>query len=160
MGLLFALRVAKQPIRKAEALSRESESMTNSPMISPFGNPGEPVAEVDPNDLRAFWQKIRELQAKYGTHVSLTSQSICDTIGKPGANANAIWFRSTMVSVLKQFAQERLADWIKDDGVSEAVFQTMATIPMEWIGRTEREGLPFDLEEFFRRLKEWDVRKS
>jgi hypothetical protein len=32
--------------------------------------------------------------------------------------------------------------------------RTMAAIPMEWIGHTEREGLPFDVDEFFRRLRE------
>jgi len=33
----------------------------------------------------------------------------------------------------------------------------MATIQMEWVGFTEREGLPFDAEKFFRRLRESDA---
>lgn len=58
-----------------------------------------------------------------------------------------------MISVLYQIAQEQLAAWIKDEEVSDAVFRTMATTPMEWVGHAEREGLPFDIEEFFRRLR-------
>ena len=58
------------------------------------------------------------------------------------------------------FAQERLAPWIKDEEVSDAVFRTRATIPVEWIGPTEREGLPFDVEEFFRRLRAGGVQNG
>ena len=59
-----------------------------------------------------------------------------------------------MIWALNRSVQERLATWVKDEEVSDAVFRTMATIPMEWIGHTEREGLPYDVEEFFRRLRE------
>jgi len=47
-----------------------------------------------------------------------------------------------------------LGSLAKDEQVSAAVFQVIATIPMEWLGPTVRESLPFDVEEFFRRLKE------
>ena len=33
-------------------------------------------------------------------------------------------------------------------------------IPMEWLKRREREGFPFDVEEFFRRLKEGGVENA
>jgi hypothetical protein len=65
-----------------------------------------------------------------------------------------------MIWVLNQFMQEQFAPWIKDEEVSDAVFRTMATIPMEWIGHTESEGLPFDVEEFFRRLREGGVQNG
>jgi hypothetical protein len=121
-----------------------------------LGNPGEPVAEVDPDDLKTFWQQMRNLQASHpGQHVSIGFEAIA--ISKPGANAGAVWYRSSMIRVLNQFAHEQLAPWIKDEEVSDIVFPTMATIPMEWIGHTEREGLPFDVEEFFRRLGEGGV---
>jgi len=79
---------------------------------------------------------------------------VIKAICKPEANAQAVWYRSAMIRVLNQFAQEQLAPWVKDEEVSDAVFRTMATIPMEWVGHTEREGLPFDVEEFFSRLRE------
>ena len=85
-----------------------------------------------------------------------------------------------MIWVLNQFAQEQLAPWVKDDEVTDAVFRTMATISMEWPrirlsekvsggrqrkagrprtkldepGQTPWKDLPFDVEEFFRRLRE------
>ena len=120
----------------------------------PFGgNPGKPVAEVDPDDLKTFWQEIRNLQARNpGQHVSIGFEP--KTISKPGTSAEAVWYRSMMIRVLDRLAHEQLAPWIKEEEVSDAVFRTMATIPMEWIGLTDREGLPFEVEDFFRRLSE------
>ena len=127
-----------------------SDALGNPPSF--LGNPGEPVAEVDPDDLKTFWQETRDLRARHpGQHASIGFEA--KVIGKPGANAGAVWYRSSMIWVLNQFAQEQFAPWIKDGEVSGAVFRTMATIPMEWIGHAEREGLPFDVEEFFRRLR-------
>jgi hypothetical protein len=57
-------------------------------------------------------------------------------------------------------AQEQLASWVKDEEVSDAVFRIIATIPMEWVGHTEREGLPFDIEQFFSRLREDSVQNG
>ena len=117
------------------------------------------MAEVAPGDLKSFWQKIRDLRARHpGQHVSIGLDA--KVISRPGANAGAVWYRSSMIWVLNQFAQEQLAPWIKDEEVSDAVFRTMATIPMEWVGHTEREGLPFDVEEFFRRLRESDAQNG
>ena len=131
-------------------------------MSDDMGNPGEPVAEVDPDDLKAFWQEMQELcklPSRYpGQHVSIGSEA--KVISKPVANAHAVWYRSSMIQVLNQFAQEQLAPWVKDEEVSDAVFRTMATIPMEWVGHTEREGLPFDVEEFFSRLREDSVQNG
>jgi hypothetical protein len=118
--------------------------------LSFLGNPGESVAEVDPDDLKTFWQETRKLQAKFpGQDISFSPKAIAKT----GANAPAVWYRSSMILVLNRVAQEQLSPWIKDEEVLDAVFRTMATIPMEWIGHAEREGLPFDVEEFFRRLR-------
>jgi hypothetical protein len=126
-------------------------------MSDALGNPGEAVAEVAPDDLKTFWQEVRNLEAKRpGHHVGITFEKM-KAIFKPGANTPALWYRSTMIRVLNQVAQEQLAPWVKDEEVSDAVFRTMATIPMKWVGDTEREGLPFDVEEFFRRLREGGV---
>lgn len=118
------------------------------------GNPGEPVPEVDPDDLKTFWQQICDLQATYpGRHVAI-GLDLMKTMLKPGANADAVFYRTSMIWALNQFAQAQLAPWVKDEQIADAVFRTMATIPMEWIGHTERESLPFDVEDFFRRLRE------
>ena len=127
-----------------------SDALTN-PL--PFGgNPGEPVPEVDPDDLKTFWQETRNLYAiAPGQSVGMTSEPI-KTFCKPGVNPEALWYRSSMLWVLNRAAHDQLAPWVNNEELSDVVFQTMATIPMEWIGHVDREGFPFDVEEFFRRL--------
>jgi hypothetical protein len=136
-----------------------SDALGNPPSF--LGNSGEPVAEVDPDNLKAFWQEIRNFNSQPsdpGQHVAIGFE--VKALAKPGANPEAVWYRSMMIRLLNEFAHEQLAPWIRDEEVSHAVFRTMAMIPMEWIGSTEREGLPFDVEEFFRRLSEGDVQNG
>jgi hypothetical protein len=135
-----------------------SDVLGNPPSFG--GIPGEPVPEVDPEDLKAVWQQARDLQARHpGQRVAIGFDAM-KAVCKPGANAQAVFYRLSMIWLLNEFAQEQLAAWFKDEQVSDAVFQTMATIPMEWIGHTERKGLPFDVEDFFRRLREGDVENA
>ena len=127
-----------------------SDALDNPPSFG--GNPGEPVPEVDPEDLKTFWHMARDLQARHtGQHVAIGFEAM-KAVCKPGANARAVWYRSSMISVLNQFAQDQLSSWVKDGEMSDVVFRTMARIPMEWIGHTERQGLPFDVEGFFHEL--------
>jgi hypothetical protein len=43
--------------------------------------------------------------------------------------------------------------WTKDGELTEPVFRAAAQVPMEWIGvGVVRQGLPFDLEDFMRRV--------
>src|ERR1041384_6229707 len=85
-------------------------------------------------------------------------QSVClgielmKNVCKPGADVQAVWYRMSLVWVLSQVAREQLAAWTKEGELDDAVYRTIAKIPMEWIGNNEREGLPFDVEDFFRRL--------
>lgn len=135
-----------------------SDALTNPPFFG--GIPGEPVPQVDPEDLKALRQEMRNLQSRHsGRNVAIgfhLMQAVC----KPGANVEALWYRSSMIWALTQFAQVQMAPWIKEEEVSDAVFRIMATIPMEWIGTTEREGLPFDVEEFFRQLRESETQNG
>jgi hypothetical protein len=85
---------------------------------------------------------------------------VLEAICKPGANVEAVYYRSSMIWLLKLIAQEQLASWVNDEQVSDAVFRTMATIAMGWVGHTPREGLPFDVEEFFRREREGGVQND
>lgn len=116
-----------------------------------LGDPGEPVAEVDPEELKNFWLKTCEVQARFpGQTVSFSRKAL----GKFGPFDAAVWYRSSMILLLARGMPEQLSPWIKDGEPSDAVFRAMATIPMEWIGHEERQGLPFDIEEFFERLGE------
>jgi len=123
-----------------------------------FGNPGEPVAQVDPDDLKSFWRQTSKHQAEHpGQDISFSPKAIA----KVGLKANgAIWYRSSMIRILNRVEREQLSHWTKDDEVADSVFRTMATIPMEWIGHEERTGLPFDVEEFFRELRAADLLKD
>jgi hypothetical protein len=47
-----------------------------------------------------------------------------------------------------------LKPWTKDGELTETVFKTAAKIPMEWIGENLRHGLPFDVEDFMRRVRD------
>lgn len=134
-----------------------SDSLENpaSPFVPSFadlGNRGEPVPEVDPDDLKNFLREIRGLEAT-GQNYAIGFEHM-KAICRPGANAYAVWYRSSMIWMLNKYAQEQLAPWVRDEEVSDVVFRTMAAIPMEWVGHTVREGWPFDVEEFFRRLRE------
>jgi hypothetical protein len=66
-------------------------------MSDDLGNPGEPVAEVDPDDLKTFWQEVRNLQARHPSQHIGISFEVMKAIYKPGANVQAIWYRSTMI---------------------------------------------------------------
>ena len=52
----------------------------------PFGgNPGDPVANVDPDDLKTMWLKVRNLIATNpGQTVGMTAEAL-DAFCKPGA---------------------------------------------------------------------------
>ena len=63
-------------------------------MSDALGNPGEPVAEVDPDDLRTFWQEMQEmrkLQSRHpDQHVSIVFEA--KGISKPAVNGYAVWY--------------------------------------------------------------------
>jgi hypothetical protein len=141
---------------EVEIAKLQSQNATTS--VPRFGeNPGEPVLEVDPEDLRSVWRETRDLQARHpGQNVAIDAEVI-KPICKPTTNADAGWYRMSMLWLLDLVAPERISSWMKEGEPSDIVFRTIATIPMVWIGHTEREGLPFDVEEFFRRLMEGGV---
>ena len=67
-----------------------------------------------------------------------------DYIRKPDATVRAIGYRATMLG----------EPWTKEDQLDDAVFRAIAEVPMEWMGReTGRQGLPFDFEDFMRRVR-------
>jgi hypothetical protein len=115
--------------------------------------PRGPVPEVDPEDLKTLWREQHDPQGRHsGEYVMAMdfAQQLC----KPGADIKAVFHRSSMIWLLSQFARKQLGPWVKDEQVLDVVFRTMAKIPMEWLGHAPRQGLPFDVEEFFRQLNQ------
>ena len=110
------------------------------------GAPGTPVPQVDPEDVRAVWKLGQEVKKDHpGVNVGI-GMEIFERACKPGSNISAVTYRAGMTAMFLRHAPE-LQDKL------DAVFLTAATIPMEWIGvGVVRKGLPFDIEEFMRRV--------
>lgn len=116
------------------------------------GKPGEAVPEVDPEDVKTLWQEQQKIQAVHpGQHA--TGIDVMKAVCKPGANVKAVWYRMSMFGLLNVVASEQVSPWMNNGEPCEIIFRTIATIPMEWIGQSPRQGLPFDVEEFFRLLE-------
>jgi|SRR5579864_182435 len=119
------------------------------------GKPGEPVPEVDPQDLKAVWELGRMVERESpGQHVSIDLE-LMQHACKPGADAQAVWYRSSMLSLLNLAAPDRLSPWTKQGQLDDAVFSAAAKMPVQWMEvGVVRQGFPFDVAEFFRRLHE------
>jgi len=128
------------------AIRKSAPAGTQMPKFG--GEAGESVPEVDPHDLKAIWKIGEETKSK-AAGIELMRQAC-----KPGANVEATWYRSSVISILTQVAQQQLAPWLREGQVADPVFRTAASIPMKWVGSEQRQGLPFDFEEFLRRLSE------
>jgi hypothetical protein len=118
-----------------------------------FGaNPGEPVPQVDPDDLKTVWQFFKESRERSGQAVA-TGVDLLRQVCKPGADVQAVSYRAMMLSLLTRHVQ--LAPRNTAGKLGDAVFRAAAEIPMEWIGvGIEHQGLPFDVEDFMRRVRE------
>jgi len=117
----------------------------------PFGGkPGEPVPEVDPDDLRTVWEMNRELQARSpgGGAIDI---DIFEQACKPGANVHATLYRSNLFWIVSMIAPAQWAMVTKDGQPTNAAFCAAAKVPMEWMGvGIVRKGPPFDVEQFVR----------
>ena len=107
-----------------------SDALENPPSFG--GSPGEPVPEVEPEDLKTIWQMARDLQARRtGQNVGIGFE-VMKAVCKPGANAQAVWYRSSMIWVLNQFAQEQMASWIEEGRFRMLSFERWQ--PFRWNG--------------------------
>jgi len=138
-----------------EAARSGIKKFTPEPMPAPKfgGEAGEPVPEVDPDDLKAIWKITEEAQAGPNIGRAIGADAM-KQVCKPEANVEATFYRSGFIWMLRQLAPEQLSPWLTEGQVADSVFRAMASIPMEWIGSGVRQGFPFDTEEFFRRLSE------
>jgi len=108
---------------------------------------------VDPEDLKAIWRLHREIAIQHpGQSVGIDHTVIVGRC-KPGADVNAVAYRTSMLQLLQHVAQGSLAPWTKNTELNDPVFRVAAEIPMDWIGTEQHKGLPFDVEELLRRLR-------
>jgi hypothetical protein len=105
---------------------------------------GEPVPEVDPEDLKEVWKMTRD-NRQMGFGAATAAQT-----DKSPAVQQALGYRASLLSAMPQLAPDELARFTRDGELQDCVFTAAAKTPMEWIGEGRRPGLPFDVQEFLR----------
>jgi hypothetical protein len=126
-----------------------TEALVNPPQFG--GQPGEPVPAVDPEDIKASWEFQQERQAEHPGEQIAVAASLAQSICKPGADIQAVGYRSMMIWMMTQVAREQIAPFLKDGQPTDALFHAAAKVPLEWmeVGIVQN-GPPFDLNEFLR----------
>ena len=116
------------------------------------GRPGEPVPEVNPEDVKTVWAMQSEAQKRHGG----ITRRVFEHVLPAGTDIDAVCYRARQLGLVNlilndDLAQKHLpASWHRVTRVDDVVFRATAKIPMEWIGGGVRQGLPFDINEFLR----------
>ena len=121
--------------------------------FNPLGdNPEGPIPPVDPADLRSVWEMQRELQAHSPGGGVILDVEMYKRACSPGADVESVWFRTSLIGILDKLGM--LRPWIREGAVDDAVFKVAATFPMNGMAvSVPRQGLPFDVQEFLRQIK-------
>jgi hypothetical protein len=115
------------------------------------GAAGEPVPKVDPSDIQVVWEMGQDLKRRHPEGRVSIGVNLYKARCKPGADISATTYRASMVALLQLIMPMMLDPLIQDK--QDAVLVTAAEVPMEWLGREERKGLPFDADDFIRRVR-------
>jgi hypothetical protein len=114
------------------------------------GKPGTPVPEVDPEDLKAVWDYSAETRKGKGPNGAISIRFF-ERLCKPGADVQAICYRSSMIGLLATFLQPQQLTPNEAGTLDMKVFKAAAKMPLEWMGEGVRKELPFDVEKFLQR---------
>jgi hypothetical protein len=127
-------------------MSEERSPGEHIPELDRFiGKAGDLVPPVDPADLKQLWTYAQELRAKYPNGGVATGIEIFKHMCSPGADARAVWYRSTMLGLLEMMLETA---W-PGGRPSEAAFKVASRMELRWMGvGVPQKGLPFDLESF------------
>ena len=136
-------------------MDQDMEEQERLRVLFGFGRAGEPVSTVDPKDVKAVWELSIDFEREHPGRPGAVGIEIFKAACSPGANIQAIIHRTQMLWVVQHASREALAPWTKDDQLADEVFRAIATVPMEWMGvGVPRQGLPFDADDFLRRVRE------
>lgn len=125
-----------------------SENAAKPPAFG--GIPGEPVPEVDPEDLKILWRTQQEAEARHpGRQVAL-GRDLAQRICKTGADIQAVGYRLSLLWLLSQIAPTQFAALLKDGQPIDAAFRAAAKVSAEWMGEGITTRAPFDVDEFLR----------
>jgi hypothetical protein len=117
-----------------------------------YGRAGEPVPAVDPEDVTVVWEIGQESVKGHPQGNVAIGMEIFRRACKPAANVPAVTYRTGQIGILKLIQPEVMDPLVQDK--PKAVFRAAAEIPMDWIGGGVRRGLPFDVDDFLRRVRE------
>jgi len=114
---------------------------------------GGSVPPVEPADLRSVWTMQSGFQALHpGQQIMISTESYKQACGA-GADVRAVLERVSHLSILQELGV--LSPWLRDGVLGYAVFDVVATIPMNrmQIGVVYQKP-PFDVEEFIKQVEE------
>jgi hypothetical protein len=108
------------------------------------------VPAVKPDDLKNVWRLFGDMEARQS---EAAGENVYKSVCSLGADARSVWYHASMLALIIKMRPDLLAPRIRDGQPDDAVFEVAATFPMEKM-RTGivREGLPFDVEEFVKRI--------
>jgi hypothetical protein len=116
-----------------------------------FGKLGDPVPVVDALDLEAMWQIGQDIRTRHPGELVGVSAGFYERACQPGADVRALRFRAMMIEMLIRREHQELT--LEDDALRAKVFEVASRIPMTWIGFGRIDALPFDTEEFVRKVR-------
>jgi hypothetical protein len=143
----------RPPGHRAYSFGPREESMDQEELQEFSGAPGTSVPQVDPSDVKAAWVLAQETKKAHPDNVVGVGEEIFEARCTPGANVQAVFYRTNMIGLLQLVMPELVNPLVQ--AKLNAVFQTAATIPMEWMeSGIVRRDLPFDADDFVRRVRE------
>lgn len=122
------------------------------PQVLKFGGePGEAVPEVDPEDVKTAWRIQKDAEARNPGKSAAIGADLLRRSCKPGANIEAIGYRTAVFFMVRQIAPEQWACISENGEPNDAAFAAAAKVRLEWMATgVVRQGPPFDPTEFFR----------
>jgi hypothetical protein len=104
-------------------------------------NQGQPIAQVDPTELKRFHQRLAELARDLNPGTAIGFRLMAPDMSP--TEAGPLWLRNAFLSLLAN--QGVLAEWQRGTELDYVAFRVAATIPLN--------GPELDTEAFVARLR-------
>jgi hypothetical protein len=120
---------------------------------SASGNPEDQVPQVNPEDIKTAWNIYADVQARHPGQQVAIGRGVLEQAFTVGTDVQAVCYRTGFLALMVKDSDGLLNQWMEGDRPTDAVFKVAAEIPMERVVTgVVRQGPPFDVEEFLRRL--------
>jgi hypothetical protein len=116
-------------------------------------NAGDPVPQVDPDDVKAVWKFHEDLARRHpGKQVGI-GKGVLEHVCKADADIAAVAYRAGMLRMFIEFGDQSVRPWMDNGEPGDALFCAAAQTRMEWLGDEVRQSWPFDIDEFLGRVR-------